>query len=70
MRAALRMPNSYETLKSTMRPTLTGSTRTRREPLLKSSGGSLQDYIGQKALNPFIDKDKVLQETIRFSIPR
>ena len=31
--------------------------------------GSLQDYIGQKALNPFIDKDKVLQETIRFSIP-
>lgn len=31
--------------------------------------GSLQDYIGQKALNPYIDKDKVLQETIRFSIP-
>lgn len=31
--------------------------------------GSLQDYIGQKALNPFIDKDKVLQETIKFSIP-
>lgn len=31
--------------------------------------GSLQDYIGQKSLNPFIDKDKVLQETIRFSIP-
>ena len=31
--------------------------------------GSLQDYIGQKALNPFIDKEKVLQETIRFSIP-
>ncbi len=32
--------------------------------------GSLQDYIGQKALNRRIDKDKVLQETIRFSIPR
>lgn len=31
--------------------------------------GSLQDYIGQKPLNPFIDKDKILQETIRFSIP-
>jgi hypothetical protein len=31
--------------------------------------GSLQDYIGQKALNPYIDKEKVLQETIRFSIP-
>lgn len=31
--------------------------------------GSLQDYIGQKSLNPFIDKDKILQETIRFSIP-
>ncbi len=31
--------------------------------------GSLQDYVGQKALNPFIDKDKILQETIRFSIP-
>ena len=31
--------------------------------------GSLQDYIGQKSLNPFIDKEKVLQETIRFSIP-
>lgn len=31
--------------------------------------GSLQDYIGQKALSPFIDKDKVLQETIKFSIP-
>lgn len=31
--------------------------------------GSLQDYIGQKALNPFIDKDKILQETIRFTIP-
>lgn len=31
--------------------------------------GSLQDYIGQKALNPFIDKEKILQETIRFSIP-
>jgi len=25
--------------------------------------GSLQDYIGQKNLNPFIDKDKILQET-------
>lgn len=31
--------------------------------------GSLQDYIGKKALNPFINKDKILQETIRFSIP-
>lgn len=31
--------------------------------------GSLQDYIGQKALNPFINKDKILQETIEFSIP-
>ena len=31
--------------------------------------GSLQDYIGQKSLNPFIDKDKILRETIRFSIP-
>lgn len=31
--------------------------------------GSLQDYIGQKALKPFIDQNKVLQETIRFSIP-
>lgn len=31
--------------------------------------GSLQDYIGQKALNSFIDKDKILQETIRFTIP-
>ena len=31
--------------------------------------GSLQDYIGQKTLNPFIDKDKILQETIRFTIP-
>jgi len=31
--------------------------------------GSLQDYIGQKALNAFIDKEKVLQESIRFSIP-
>lgn len=31
--------------------------------------GSLQDYIGQKSLNTFIDKDKILQETIRFSIP-
>jgi len=31
--------------------------------------GSLQDYIGQKNLNPFIDKDKILQETIRFTIP-
>lgn len=31
--------------------------------------GSLQDYIGQKALNPFIDRDKILQETIRFTIP-
>ncbi|WP_245232761.1 P63C domain-containing protein [Thiorhodococcus minor] len=31
--------------------------------------GSLQDYIGQKALNTFIDKEKVLQESIRFSIP-
>ena len=31
--------------------------------------GSLQEYIGQKSLNPFIDKDKILQETIRFTIP-
>ena len=31
--------------------------------------GSLQDYIGQKALNPFINIDKILQETIRFRIP-
>ena len=31
--------------------------------------GSLQDYIGQKVLEPFIDKEKTLQETIRFSIP-
>jgi hypothetical protein len=31
--------------------------------------GSLQDYIGQKALNPFIDKDKILRETIRFTVP-
>ncbi len=31
--------------------------------------GSLQDYIGQKALKPFINKDKILQETIKFSIP-
>ncbi|MDF2620220.1 MAG: hypothetical protein K0S00_2879 [Xanthobacteraceae bacterium] len=31
--------------------------------------GSLQDYIGQKSLNPFIDKDKILQETVRFTIP-
>ena len=30
--------------------------------------GSLQDYIGQKTLNPFIDKDKILQETIRLAI--
>lgn len=31
--------------------------------------GSLQDYIGQRALNSFIDRDKILQETVRFSIP-
>ena len=31
--------------------------------------GSLQDYIGKKTLNPFIEKDKILQETIRFAIP-
>jgi hypothetical protein len=31
--------------------------------------GSLQDYIGQKSLNSFIDKEKILQETIRFTIP-
>lgn len=31
--------------------------------------GSLQDYIGQKALNPYINHEKVLQETIKFSIP-
>ncbi|GBQ90842.1 P63C domain-containing protein [Gluconobacter albidus] len=31
--------------------------------------GSLQDYIGQKALNPFINLEKILQETIRFTIP-
>lgn len=31
--------------------------------------GSLQDYIGQKSINPFIDKEKILQETIRFTIP-
>jgi len=31
--------------------------------------GSLQDYIGQKALNPFINIEKILQETIRFTIP-
>jgi P63C domain len=31
--------------------------------------GSLQDYAGQKALNQFIDINKILQETIRFSIP-
>ena len=31
--------------------------------------GSLQDYAGQKALNPFIDIDKILQETVRFAIP-
>lgn len=31
--------------------------------------GSLQDYAGQKALNPFINIEKILQETIRFSIP-
>ncbi|MBV1796745.1 P63C domain-containing protein [Siccirubricoccus sp. G192] len=37
--------------------------------IAKIERGSLQDYIGQKALNPFIDKDKILQETIRFTIP-
>lgn len=31
--------------------------------------GSLQDYAGQKALNPFINIEKILQETVRFSIP-
>jgi hypothetical protein len=31
--------------------------------------GSLQDYAGQKALNQFINIDKILQETIRFRIP-
>lgn len=31
--------------------------------------GSLQDYAGQKALNPFINIEKILQETIRFQIP-
>lgn len=31
--------------------------------------GSLQDYAGQKALNQFIDIEKILQETVRFSIP-
>ena len=31
--------------------------------------GSLQDYVGQKALNPYIDIEKILQETIRFRIP-
>ena len=31
--------------------------------------GSLQDYVGQKALNSFIDIEKILQETVRFSIP-
>jgi hypothetical protein len=31
--------------------------------------GSLQDYIGQKPLNPSINQEKVLQETIKFSIP-
>src|SRR4051794_32768946 len=31
--------------------------------------GSLQDYAGQKALNPYINIEKILQETIKFSIP-
>lgn len=31
--------------------------------------GSLQDYVGQKALNSYIDIEKILQETIKFSIP-
>jgi hypothetical protein len=31
--------------------------------------GSLQDYIGQKALNPYINIEKILQEVVRFSIP-
>jgi len=31
--------------------------------------GSLQDYIGQKALKPFIPVEQILQETIRFTIP-
>lgn len=31
--------------------------------------GSLQDYVGQKALNQFIDIEKILQETVRFAIP-
>lgn len=31
--------------------------------------GSLQDYIGQKSLKNYINKDKILQETIKFSIP-
>jgi len=35
-----------------------------RETWLKDRDGN-----GQKNLNPFIDKDKILQETIRFAIP-
>ena len=31
--------------------------------------GSLQDYVGQKSLKSYINQDKVLQETIKFSIP-
>ncbi|MGB3844666.1 MAG: P63C domain-containing protein [Sphingopyxis sp.] len=31
--------------------------------------GSLQDYVGQKALKPYINVEKILQETIRFRIP-
>lgn len=31
--------------------------------------GSLQDYIGQKSLKSYINSDKILQETIKFSIP-
>jgi hypothetical protein len=31
--------------------------------------GRLQDYIGQNALNPYINIDKILQEIIKFSMP-
>jgi hypothetical protein len=31
--------------------------------------GSLIDYIGQRALNDYIDKERIMSETIRFSIP-
>jgi len=31
--------------------------------------GSLQDYVGQKTLNPYIDIEKILQEVVKFAIP-